>query len=77
MTDRALLSVVVPVFNEAEGIAHFHERTQATLRGLTGLRYEIVYVDDGSHDRSFELLRQFADNDPCVVVIKFSRSFGF
>jgi polyisoprenyl-phosphate glycosyltransferase len=76
MTDRALLSVVVPVFNEAEGISHFHERTQATLRGLTGLRYEIVYVDDGSHDRSFELLRQFADADPCVVVIKFSRNFG-
>jgi polyisoprenyl-phosphate glycosyltransferase len=76
MTDRALLSVVVPVFNEAEGIAHFHERTQATLRALPNLRYEIVYVDDGSHDRSFELLREFAANDPCVVVIKFSRNFG-
>ena len=76
MTSQALVSVVVPVYNEAESIKHFHERTSAAMRSLPGMRYEIVYVDDGSKDTSYEQLHEMADADPCVRVVKLSRNFG-
>lgn len=76
MTSQALMSVVVPVYNEAESIKHFHERTSAALRGLPGMRYEIVYVDDGSKDTSYQQLYEMASVDPCVKVVKLSRNFG-
>jgi dolichol-phosphate mannosyltransferase len=72
----ALISVVVPVFNEAEGIRQFHTRATAALQALNGYDYELVYVDDGSKDASFEIMRGFADWDPRVQVVKFSRNFG-
>jgi dolichol-phosphate mannosyltransferase len=72
----ALISVVVPVFNEAEGIRHFHARSSAALRALEQDRYEIVYVDDGSQDDSFTILRELAELESCVKVVKLSRNFG-
>ena len=71
-----LISVVVPVYDEAEGIAHFHERATAALKTLPDCDYELVYVDDGSKDKSHEIIRGFADGDPRVKVVKFSRNFG-
>lgn len=70
-----MISVVGPVYNEAEGIALFHERLSKALRGL-GLPYEIIYVNDGSRDRTLEVLRSFRAADPNVKVIDFSRNFG-
>ncbi len=75
MTDK-LISLVVPVFNELEVIGEFHRRATAALRGLQGLGYEIIYVDDGSKDGSFETLSRFATADSAVRVVKFSRNFG-
>ena len=71
-----LVSVVVPVYNEAEGIAHFHERATAALKLLPDSDYELVYVDDGSRDKSYDIMRGFADGDARVKVVKFSRNFG-
>jgi dolichol-phosphate mannosyltransferase len=76
MSTPQLLSLVVPVFNEAEGIRMFHDRAIAVLRGLPGMDYELVYVDDGSKDGSFEILNGFAQADHKVKVVKFSRNFG-
>jgi dolichol-phosphate mannosyltransferase len=70
------ISVVVPVFNEEEIIAHFYERTRNVLVNLDGLVWEIVFVDDGSRDGSYEKLVALAASDPCVRVLKFSRNFG-
>jgi polyisoprenyl-phosphate glycosyltransferase len=65
----------VPCFNEEDGIAMCHERLSAVLSGITN-NYEILYVDDGSRDRTAELLRSFHQADPRVVVLRFSRNFG-
>jgi glycosyltransferase involved in cell wall biosynthesis len=75
-TKSQLLSLVVPVYNEAEGIRMFHERAIAVLRNLPGLDYELVYVDDGSKDGSYPILKEFAAADPKIKVVKFSRNFG-
>lgn len=70
------LTVVVPVFNEADGIREFHRRLTAVLADLPTLRADIVYVDDGSRDNSFALLTNFAQADPRVTVLRLSRNFG-
>jgi dolichol-phosphate mannosyltransferase len=75
-TDRRLISVVVPVFNEEEIIPLFYERTTNTLAALEGFDHEIVFIDDGSHDGSFERLSHLAASDPRVSVLRFSRNFG-
>jgi glycosyltransferase involved in cell wall biosynthesis len=69
------LSVVVPVFNEEENIASLHQQLTAVLKPL-GRDYEIICVDDGSSDRSFELLSELAKQDHSVKVIQFRRNFG-
>jgi dolichol-phosphate mannosyltransferase len=74
-----LLSVVVPCYNEEEVIERTHQRLAAVLRGLgerEGMRHEIVYVDDGSRDRTADLLAGLASRDPHVRVVRFSRNFG-
>lgn len=76
MAPPALISVIVPVYNEAQGIRHFHERATAALEKLEGLDYELVYVDDGSKDGSFEIIKSFTALDPRTLVIKLSRNFG-
>jgi glycosyltransferase involved in cell wall biosynthesis len=69
------ISVVVPVYNEDENVLPLHEKLDASLRALN-LAYEIIYVDDGSRDRSFALLDEIAQRDAHVRLIRFRRNFG-
>ncbi|HKD76341.1 MAG TPA: glycosyltransferase family 2 protein [Ktedonobacterales bacterium] len=69
------LSVVLPVYNEEENIPLVHQEVKAALEKL-GRSYEILYVDDGSKDASFERLSEIATDDPAVSVIRFRRNFG-
>ena len=69
------VSVVLPVYNEEASLDKMHADLLASLSQLDR-PYEIIYVDDGSHDRSFELLSGFAAADEHVKVIRFRRNFG-
>jgi dolichol-phosphate mannosyltransferase len=69
----ALLSIVAPVFDEEELIEAFHERVCAALGELP---FELVLVDDGSSDRTPELLAGIAARDARVCVVELSRNFG-
>lgn len=77
LREKNLLSIVVPVFNEEESIGE-------TVRRLAGLRdkllaelnVELVFVDDGSKDRSLALLKEFAARFSYVKILSFSRNFG-
>lgn len=73
---RQIVSLVVPVFNESEVIGTFYERARAALSAIPGMDYEMLFVDDGCRDDSYEQLVRFADRDPRVRVLKFSRNFG-
>lgn len=70
-----LLSVVLPAHNEEAGIAHAIEVIGGILDG-TRLAWEIVVVDDGSRDRTFEVVKTLAQADPRIRAIRFSRNFG-
>ncbi len=70
-----LLSIVIPVFNEAENLPALHARLTDAMNRL-GVEYEIVFVDDGSKDQSPEILKRLEGEDRRVVVIEFARNFG-
>jgi dolichol-phosphate mannosyltransferase len=76
MSSRDLLSVVVPCYNEAVVLAETHRRLSAVLSGIQGIEYEIVYVDDGSSDRTMAILEELEASDDHVRVLQFSRNFG-
>ena len=76
-----LLSLIVSVFNEEGGLTQFYEKASAVLRELSESRealcYEMLFVDDGSTDRSGDLLSELRKKDPeHVTVLSFSRNFG-
>jgi glycosyltransferase involved in cell wall biosynthesis len=72
---RFSLSVIVPVFNEEAVLPVFHRRLAAVLDTLDA-DCEIVFVNDGSSDRTIALLGEFNRSDPRVAVIDLSRNFG-
>lgn len=70
-----MLSVVVPIYNEEENIVAFHAAVQ-TVMGPLEESWEIIFVNDGSRDRSLSLLLEIQKRDPHVSVVEFSRNFG-
>jgi glycosyltransferase involved in cell wall biosynthesis len=70
-----VFSVVVPAYNEADGILLFHNRLTAVLRAL-GKSYEIVYVNDGSRDQTGRMIEVLQASDPHVGLVSLSRNFG-
>ncbi|HVN32489.1 MAG TPA: glycosyltransferase family 2 protein, partial [Thermoanaerobaculaceae bacterium] len=69
------LSVVVPVFNERESVPELYRRLTGALAGAVS-SFEIVLVDDGSNDGSWEMIRELAARDSRVKGLSFSRNFG-
>lgn len=72
------LTVVVAAFNEAEALPLLHPRIAAVLDGLAaqGLEGYVLYVDDGSRDRTWAVLDDLAAADPRVSLLRLSRNFG-
>jgi undecaprenyl-phosphate 4-deoxy-4-formamido-L-arabinose transferase len=69
------ISVVIPIYNEADNIELLHQRLMHTLVQL-GRPYEVWYVDDGSSDGSLDLLRAASRDDAHVGIIELTRNFG-
>ncbi len=74
-SERPLISVVIPLYNEEESIPHLCSALTAALQRY-GKPYEIIVVDDGSKDRSFELLAEQTQRDRHLIVIQLRRNFG-
>jgi glycosyltransferase involved in cell wall biosynthesis len=69
------LSIVIPVYNEVDNVQPLYDELSAALAGV-GRPYEVIVVDDGSKDGSFECLRGVHEADPRWRVIRFRRNFG-
>lgn len=70
-----ILSIVVPAYDEEEVLPEFHKRISNALAALK-ISYEVIYVNDGSRDRTMEVLRSLYAADNRVVVVSLSRNFG-
>ncbi len=75
MTSALDLSIVVPVYNEEENLPLLWPEIREVL-APTGLAYEVIFVDDGSKDRSAELVRAFRDEDPRVRLVRLKANAG-
>jgi glycosyltransferase involved in cell wall biosynthesis len=73
---RSTLTVIVPCFNEAAGLAVFLGRLEHVLDGLPNYSCEIICIDDGSTDDTLAQLRRHAQRNPCITVVELSRNFG-
>lgn len=73
---RSLVSYVLPVYNEEDGIRAFHAELVTALGERPELDFELVYVNDGSGDGSLTILKDLAKNDERVRVVDFARNFG-
>ena len=71
----AMISIVVPTYNEAEGIAEFNRRL-AQVRARLSETSEVVYVNDGSSDNTYTLLRRLREDDMAISIVNLSRNFG-
>ena len=71
----ALISIIIPSYNEEENLPVLYERLQHVAESLEHA-FEFIFVDDGSSDRSFQILEDIAKKDSRTKVIKFSRNFG-
>jgi glycosyltransferase involved in cell wall biosynthesis len=76
MSEKKLITIVIPVFNEIEVIDACYARLGAVMQSLQDYDYELIFVDDGSRDQTHERLVGFHAQDPHLKIVKFSRNFG-
>ncbi|NPA12583.1 MAG: glycosyltransferase family 2 protein [Aquificae bacterium] len=69
------VSIVIPIYNEEENLPILYEKLKEVLDKL-GKEYEIIFVNDGSTDKSWEIIKEFAEKDPRVVGVNFRKNFG-
>lgn len=70
-----MISIVTPVYNEEGNVVYFHDEVTKVMKDVP-MEYEIIYVNDGSKDRTDELIHQLAESDPHVRALTFARNFG-
>ncbi|MFS8603021.1 glycosyltransferase family 2 protein [Priestia megaterium] len=68
-------SIVVPVYNEEEVIHETYRRLTEVMRS-TKEAYELLFVNDGSRDRTAEIIKEYSEQDPAIVLLDFARNFG-
>lgn len=69
------ISVLIPLYNEEESLKELHQQLRATL-GKMNIRYELIFIDDGSTDRSIQVLRELRRNDRHIRIYRFRRNYG-
>ena len=76
--NRKLLTVIVPCYNEEENIAYFYEEfiKNKPFFEEKGLDYELLFIDDGSKDKTVQNIRLLREKEPRVRMVSFSRNFG-
>jgi glycosyltransferase involved in cell wall biosynthesis len=75
-TSKNFVSLVVPCHNESASVEHFHRSVSAVLETVPQVRFEMVFVDDGSRDDTLARLLALVERDPRVRVVELSRNFG-
>jgi dolichol-phosphate mannosyltransferase len=70
------ISIIIPCFNEEQVISYTYERVEKAMQRFTHRGYELIFINDGSKDKTLEILRTIAQKDSNVKILSFSRNFG-
>lgn len=73
--NRMTVSVIIPLLNEEESLRDLHEQLKQSLARVGG-NYELIFVDDGSTDKSYSVIQQLKQRNPRVKAIRFRRNYG-
>lgn len=73
---KELISIVVPCYNEEEALPFFKKEMVKVMKEMNKVNFEIIFVNDGSRDKTLELLRSFSKEDKRFKYVSFSRNFG-
>ena len=74
--NKKLISAIVPCYNEEEAIPFFYEEVTRVAAQMESVDFEFIFIDDGSSDKTLEVLREYAQKDARVRYVSFSRNFG-
>ena len=69
------ISIIVPIYNEELSINSLYEEIKTIVLDAFN-QYEIIFIDDGSNDKSYEIINQLASNDASIIAIKLNRNYG-
>ena len=70
-----MISLIIPCFNEEESLPLFYPEATSVLQKMN-CDYELIFVNDGSRDRTLAILKELSEKDPHVIYLSFSRNFG-
>ena len=70
------ITILIPAYNEQESLPFLYERVSKIMNEMNNYEFELLFVNDGSKDKTLELLEKIAENDKCVKIVSFSRNFG-
>lgn len=76
MTRRKKISILIPAYNEEEVLRHLYERLGKLASEVPEYEFEFLFVNDGSRDRSLEIIKSYAEKDARVAYVNLSRNFG-
>lgn len=71
-----LLSLIVPCYNEEEALPYFYEEVKKVVKNIHSFDYEIIFINDGSTDRTLDIIKEYSINDDKIIYLSFSRNFG-
>lgn len=71
-----LISLIIPCYNEEEALPYFYEAVTKVSEEMKGYEFEYLFVNDGSKDKTLQILKEFAEKDERVTYLSFSRNFG-
>ena len=70
------ITIIVPSYNEEEALPYLYERLNTMMNNLNQYEFEVLFVNDGSKDRTLELIREMRNKDSRISYVNFSRNFG-
>lgn len=70
-----LLSVIIPCYNEELVVRESHKRLTSVMQQIE-MDYELIFINDGSRDNTYSILKELASQDPCTKILNFARNFG-
>jgi len=76
MTGRKKISILIPAYNEQGALRHLYERLNKLAGGTKDYDFEFLFVNDGSRDRTLEIIKTYAETDPRIAYVNLSRNFG-
>lgn len=74
--EKKKVTLVIPMYYEEKVVEECYKRVKNNLEKLINYEHEIIFVNDGSKDKTLDLLEKIAENDKCVKIVSFSRNFG-